>query len=114
MASPAGVTPVMEERRTTRRFALRLPVSVRDPQKGDVAAITRDVSSRGICFYVASPFAVGSNLEFTLTLPPEVTLTEAIRVLCKARVVRVEPGSEESGIAVAAMIDRYEFLTERR
>ncbi len=102
-----------EEKRATRRFALRLPVSVKHPERGEVAAHTRDVSSRGICFYINVPLSVGSDLEFTLTLPPEVTLTEAIRVRCLARVVRVEEEKQGLGTAVAAIIDRYEFLSER-
>jgi hypothetical protein len=114
MGGNTGVTPIPVEKRATRRFALQLPVSVKHPQRGEIAAQTRDVSSRGICFYIDTSFAVGSNLEFTLTLPPEVTLTEAIRVRCKARVVRVEPGAEKESIAVAAIIDRYEFLSDRR
>ena len=104
---------VQPEKRTSRRFALSLPLVVKHPQKGETPAHTRDVSSRGICFYIDTPLEVGSDLQFTLTLPPEVTLTDAIRVRCYARVVRVDPGPEGVGIAVAAIIDRYEFLAER-
>jgi hypothetical protein len=101
------------EKRATRRFALRLPVTVKDPTSGnDVPAQTRDVSARGICFYIDSPLMVDSKLEFTLTLPPEVTLTESIRVRCFAHVVRVEQNPYAPGVAVAAVIDRYEFLGE--
>jgi len=82
------------EKRATRRFALRLPVTVRYEQKEqEHAAQTRDVSARGICFYVDSAIQAGSAIDFTLTLPPEITLTESIRVRCKGRVVRVEGGS---------------------
>ncbi len=101
-----------QERRATRRFSLRLPVTVKHPHDGEIAAHTRDVSSRGICFVVDLPITLGSDLEFTLTLPPEVTLTEAIRVRCRARVVRVEDATG-GATAVAAVIDRYEFLAER-
>jgi len=105
--------PVKEDRRATRRFALRLPVSVQHPQ-GVVSAFTRDVSSRGICFLIDAPFEVGAQFEFTLTLPSEVTLTEAIQVRCKARIVRVQPAADGKGTAIAAIIERYEFLSERR
>jgi hypothetical protein len=47
-----------------------------------------------------------------LTLPPEITLTESIRVRCKGRVVRVESGTPANKLAVAAVIDEYEFLAE--
>lgn len=101
------------DKRATRRFALHLPVTVRcgesDPEH---AAQTRDVSARGICFYVDSAMQAGSAIDFTLTLPPEITLTESIRVRCKGRVVRVEGGAPASKVAVAAVIDEYEFLAD--
>jgi hypothetical protein len=102
------------EKRATRRFALRLPVSI--GHNGDSAsptsAQTRDVSARGICFCLEAPLAPGSDVEFTLTLPPEITLTESIRVRCKGKVVRVEPELADAKVPVAAVIDEYEFLSE--
>ena len=102
------------EKRSTRRFALRLPVSVNyEGNTGPaMSAQTRDVSARGICFYLESPLAAGSQIEFTLTLPPEITLTESIRVRCKGKVVRVDSNVAESKVPVAAVIDEYEFLSE--
>ncbi len=102
-----------ENKRATRRFALRLPVSVSYSHDGlEKAAQTRDVSARGICFYLDSAIAAGSPIEFTLTLPPEITLTESIRVKCKGRVVRVDDATLGGKVAVAAVIDEYEFLSE--
>lgn len=105
---------IQDNKRATRRFALRLPVSVTYTQDGvqEKSAQTRDVSARGICFYLDSSIAEGSVIEFTLTLPPEITLTESIRVRCKGKVVRVEEGGPEGKVAVAAVIDEYEFLSE--
>ncbi len=101
------------DKRATRRFALRLPVAVRYGEDGNEhSAQTRDVSARGICFYVDSGIQAGSPIDFTLTLPPEITLTESIRVRCKGRVVRVESGGTNSKMAVAAVIDEYEFLAD--
>ncbi|HZQ22068.1 MAG TPA: PilZ domain-containing protein [Terriglobales bacterium] len=102
------------EKRATRRFALRLPVSVVYSESGTSGqpAQTRDVSARGICFYVDAPIATGAPIEFTLTLPPEITLTESIRVRCKGRVVRVDSAAPNGKVAVAAVIDEYEFLSE--
>ena len=101
-----------KDKRATRRFALRLPVTVRyGENEQEQAAQTRDVSARGICFYVDSAITAGSPIDFTLTLPPEITLTESIRVRCKGRVVRVEGGTA-SKMAVAAVIDEYEFLPD--
>jgi len=101
------------DKRTTRRFALRLPVSVRyGENEEEHSAQTRDVSARGICFYVDSAIQAGSPIDFTLTLPPEITLTESIRVRCKGRVVRVEGGNPTNKMMVAAVIDEYEFLAD--
>jgi len=107
------MTEAQQEKRAARRFALRIPVSV---ARGEDTSLTesaqiRDVSARGISFYLDSPIEIGSPIGFTLTLPPEITLTESIRVQCKGRVVRVE-GSHEGKLAVAAVIEDYEFLSE--
>jgi len=103
-----------QEKRAARRFALRVPVTVDtdgSSKRSEVAKI-RDVSARGICFYLESAVAQGSPIGFTLTLPPEITLTESIRVQCKGRVVRVEDPGEDGKLAVAAVIEEYEFLPE--
>ena len=99
------------EQRSTRRFSLRLPVTVKF-DSAEKAAQTRDVSARGICFYMDTSVEEGSDIEFTLTLPPEITLTESIRVYCKGKVVRVEPEAPGGRVGIAAVIERYEFLSE--
>jgi hypothetical protein len=103
-----------QEKRAARRFALRIPVLVARGENSNQSesAQLRDVSARGICFYLDSPIAQGSPLGFTLTLPPEITLTESIRVQCKGRVVRVEESANDGKLAVAAVIEDYEFLPE--
>lgn len=102
-----------QEKRATRRFTLRLPVAIRFTNGGvhEFSAETRDVSARGVFFRLDKRLSEGSNIEFTLTLPPEITLTESIRVRCKGRVVRVE-GSGEERIGIAAVIDHYDFVAE--
>ncbi|HTW58220.1 MAG TPA: PilZ domain-containing protein [Terriglobales bacterium] len=103
------------EKRAARRFALRVPVTVEHGENhaahNEVAQI-RDVSARGICFYLDSAVEQGAPIGFTLTLPPEITLTESIRVQCKGRVVRVEEDRDDGKLAVAAVIEEYEFLPE--
>lgn len=102
-----------QEKRATRRFALRLPVAVTYSDNGtqEKDAQTRDVSARGISFFMDAPISSGSPIEFTLTLPAEITLTEAIRVHCKGKVVRLDDGRPAGKLAVAAVIDEYEFLS---
>lgn len=102
-----------QEKRGARRFALRVPVTVsRDNNGTSETAQIRDVSARGICFFLDSAVAQGSPIGFTLTLPPEITLTESIRVQCKGRVIRVEDGSADGKVTVAAVIEEYEFLPQ--
>ena len=100
-----------QDKRAARRFPLRVPVTV-DHENATKAAQIRDVSARGISFYLDSAVTQGSPIGFTLTLPPEITLTESIRVQCKGRVVRGEDGSSDCKLTVAAVIEDYEFLPE--
>jgi len=93
-----------------RRFSMQLPVQVDAQRAGEeVIAVTKDVSARGVYIYMDSEIAPESAIEFTLTLPPEITMTQSIRVRCKGKVVRVDrdvPGK----VGIAAMIDHYQFL----
>ena len=101
-----------QERRTMRRFDMRLPASVRVAGNGlrDLMTETQNVSARGVFFYLDRPLAEGSRIEVTMTFPPHVTLTESVRVRFTARVVRVENQQSVSSVGVAAMIEEYEFL----
>jgi hypothetical protein len=98
------------DQRSMRRFSMQLPVQVKAPQDGqEVMAVTKDVSARGVYIYVDSDLAEETPIEFTLTLPPEITMTQSIRVRCKGKVVRVDKESP-GRIGIAAMIDHYQFL----
>jgi hypothetical protein len=101
-----------QEKRAARRFPLHVPVTVTNGGEHNQVAQIRDVSARGISFYLDSAVAQGAPIGFTLTLPPEITLTESIRVQCKGRVVRVEDSRDDGKLAVAAVIEEYEFLPE--
>lgn len=101
------------EQRTSRRFALKLPVSVRcdNGHIEEVSAETRDVSAQGVFFYTGSTVSEGTKVEFTLTLPPEITLTDSIRVRCRGRVVRIN-NEEPPRVGVAAIIEQYDFVPD--
>jgi hypothetical protein len=100
------------EQRNTRRFSLKLPLTIVDSGSvPTIASQTKDVSARGVFFYLNSEITKGSPIEFTLTLPPEITLTERIRVRCKGKVVRVDQ-SNGAQVGIAAAIDQYDFLNE--
>ena len=102
----------LQERRTTRRFDMRLPASVRVPGTSlqGLDTETQNVSARGVFFYVDRPLAEGMRVEVTMTFPPHVTLTDPVRVRFTARVVRVDTDLPISRIGVAARIEEYEFL----
>ena|SRR5438874_8776020 len=99
------------ERRTMRRFNMKLPASVRvSGIPSEFATETQNVSARGIYFYLDRWMKQGSQVEVTMSFPPQVTLTEPVRVRFLARVVRVEPESPATRVGVAAMIEEYEFI----
>ena len=104
--------PTSPERRSMRRFDMRLPAAIR--LNGDAAneflTETQNVSARGVFFYLDRVVASGSRIEVTLTFPPHVTLTDPVRVRFAARVIRVETPLPSARIGIAAVIEEYEFL----
>jgi len=99
-----------QERRTMRRFDMRLPAVVRIEGSEEFQTETQNVSARGVFFYVQHALASGARLEMTLTFPPHITLTDSVRVRFSARVIRVEEPLPSARIGVAALIENYEFL----
>src|SRR5216684_3252764 len=109
---PGGFSLNGSERRTTQRFQMRLPLTVRwttGAAVGETSTESRDVSSRGVYFFLAKDVKEGSPVEILLTLPNEITLAGPVRVRCLGRVQRTEP-REEGAVGVVAAIERYEFL----
>lgn len=118
--------PEPHERRMMRRFDMRLPAIVRlnpvaaspnsnegqnnEVQNSEFHTETQNVSARGVFFYLDKPLPAGTPCEVTLTFPPHITLTDAVRVRFTARVIRVESPLPSQRIGTAAMIEDYEFL----
>jgi hypothetical protein len=76
---------------------------------GEASTESRDVSSRGVYFFLPKEVSNGSPVEILLTLPHEITLAGPVKVRCLGRIKRAE--SDEPGhIGVVAQIERYEFL----
>lgn len=99
------------DRRTARRFKMRLPMTLAWSSplgRGELTGETSEVSSKGIHFYTQREVNVGTSVEFHMTLPHEITLAGPVRVRCLGRVVRAEPREERTAVVVA--IDRYEFM----
>ena len=104
------------ERRHRMRYPLKLPVSVRPSgvsAAGEILAECKDVSSQGVYFFLEEPLKSGSQLEIMLTLPPEITRGDPVRVRCEARVQRTE-NIKEGRVGIAAKIERYRFLPGKR
>jgi hypothetical protein len=102
-----------QERRTMRRFYMRLPATVKMPvgaEPNEIVTETQNVSARGIFFYLDQPIVEGARVEVTMTFPPNITLTDDVRVRFVARIVRVEQPLPVSRVGVAAVIEEYEFL----
>ncbi|HTR48551.1 MAG TPA: PilZ domain-containing protein [Verrucomicrobiae bacterium] len=105
----------MTERRMARRYDLSLPVSVRMPinrEPRSHSGQTRDISTRGVYFTVQNDLATGTELDFTLTLPTEITRGAEVFVRAHGRVVRVDKRSDDDHetIGVAAVIERYDII----
>jgi hypothetical protein len=96
-----------------RRFDMRLPAVVRLDPQSEFQTETQNVSARGVFFYLDRPLPTGSRCEVTLTFPPHITLTDAVRVRFTARVIRSESPSPSSRVGTAAVIEDYEFLRSR-
>lgn len=93
-----------------RRFDMRLPALVRLDSENEIQTETQNVSARGVFFYLDRPLPAGTPCEVTLTFPPHITLTDAVRVRFTARVIRVESPLPSSRVGTAAMIEDYQFL----
>ena len=104
----------MTERRTARRYELALPVVIRggkeviEPHNGQ----TRDISTRGVYFMLDEDVKEGSELDFTLTLPAEITQGTEVFVRAHGKVVRVERKHDDgvSRMGVAAVIEKYDII----
>ncbi|MGH9496607.1 MAG: PilZ domain-containing protein [Candidatus Sulfotelmatobacter sp.] len=99
-----------QDRRMMRRFDMRLPAIVRLDDANEFHTETQNVSARGVFFYLDHAVETGTKIDVTLTFPPHVTLTDAVRVRFKARVIRVENSLPSARVGTAAMIEDYEFV----
>ena len=103
------------DRRNVQRFQLKLPLVVRCSKHGTngekVSTATKDVSSRGVYFFLPKDVGEGAPVEIYMTLPNELTLAGPVQVRCLGHVHRSEK-LENGELGVVATIERYEFLRE--
>ena len=88
------------ERRERQRFKISAPVTLFIGDR-EIPAYTRDLSNRGVYFYLAptdSP-QIDLEFEFMVELPPEITLSAFCQIRCRGRAVRTDQTSDLAGIA---------------
>src|SRR5437667_10551153 len=101
---------LVSEARTGKRFPLELPIKIHGVDQGSV---TGNMSGAGVYIRGNPALEIGSNVEFEIALPPELTGgNENVIVQCKGRVVRKDAGSGESH-GVACVIDTYDIVRQR-
>ena len=103
---------LVENRREANRFPVHVPLSV---TIGDIThqGYTRDLSNRGIYFYLSVAQSALLDLEFecTVELPPEITLSTCCRIRCHARILRREVTPWDLSGVAAAIVD-YTILRD--
>lgn len=98
----------MTESRSSVRFPLRLPITVRTADAREYFAETSDISAGGVLFHTGAPLEVGTEIRFRIILPAAVLGTDTdVLVNCTGRVVRALNDSGKT--AIAAVIDEYCF-----
>jgi hypothetical protein len=104
----------VEERRATSRYNLAVFVEISVvPNMAAVGTIlveTQDVSTHGLYFNIAQKFTVGTQFDFSITLPTEITGAIRASISGNARAVRVgESGESHDGHSgVGALIESYQ------
>jgi hypothetical protein len=101
--------PLMNDRRCSRRFALRLPIEVSgespfNPQT--FRGITRDIAANGVYFLCEEGYIAGQLVHVTIRLSGDlVGDSDSVCLTLRCRVQRVEKisqnGSKTLGVAVA-------------
>ena len=101
-----------DDRRVGQRFNINAPVAL-TIEGCEIPAYTRDMSSRGLYFYVTSAegFTIGQILELSVTLPPEITLSTDCSIQCRGRLVRIDSARNDV-TGIAAEIIEYSILSE--
>lgn len=102
--------PAHQEVRCAVRFPLTLPVLLAT-SKGDIPAVSRNISASGVLFTLDEAIPEGQDIEFSLRMPGEVLGTHHdVLVQCSGRVVRCS--LSQSQYQAAATIDEYRFAEQ--
>ena len=104
-----NTVPLRMERRVGQRFELHMPLAVHFDGR-TAPGFIRDLSGRGIFFYVESKLVEGSVVELTFTMPSEITLSDSMRVRCRGRVLRAAALAAGEKIGIAVRLESYQYL----
>jgi hypothetical protein len=122
-----------EEARTGKRFPLELPIKIHG-KGGEDSATTGNMSAAGVYIMADLDLAIGSNIEFDITLPAKVLGTPGdVEVHCTGRVVRKDASAAAGATSnssknansnsskkkkakngVACVIDQYKFIRKSK
>lgn len=101
---------LVSEARTGKRFPLELPIKIHGVNQGSV---TGNMSAAGVYIRGNPALEIGSDVEFEIALPPELTgANENVVVQCKGRVVRKDASGTGEAQGVACVIDTYDFVRQ--
>ncbi len=100
------------DQRGSQRFKISAPLTVLVGDR-EIPAYTRDLSNRGVYFYLAlaDSAMIDQDFEFLIDMPPEITLSTRCRIRCRGRAVRKE-SALMSLTGIAAEILDYSILRE--
>jgi hypothetical protein len=110
-----------EEARTGKRFPLELPIRIHGKGKDD-SGTTANMSAAGVYILADLDLAIGSSIEFDITLPAKVLGTPSdVEVHCTGRVVRKDAEGSKANSSkskkkngVACVIDQYKFIRKSK
>jgi hypothetical protein len=107
-------TTTANERRNSQRFKISAPLTV-IVGGHEIPAYTRDLSNRGVYFYLALPDStlIDRDFEFLIEMPSEITLMTSCRIRCRGKLIRKEVTSRNlTGAGIAAEIMDYSILRD--
>jgi hypothetical protein len=103
----------LEDRRRSERFNFGVPLTVQwttGSEQRQAHAVTQDVSSGGLYFFLPEAIPDGTAVEIEMTLPTHITLGTTVRVRCLGRIQRsVQARGDSTGMATR--IETYEFFS---
>lgn len=100
------------DRRERPRFEINAPLTVMIGKR-EIPGFTRDLSNRGVYFYLdlTGSAPINGDFEFLVELPPEITLSTCCSIRCQGHVVRTDDTSRQL-TGIAAEILHYSIQRE--